>query len=87
MFESVTKLIQHHYTFKTSQIMHLFNFECSKSGLFIGYFIKFGAWRRLKTVGTKGSVNQSMNQSMAEVFVEQPLALPGSGKNIPSQYL
>ena len=36
------------------------------------------AWRRRKAVGTKGS----LNESVTKVFVEQPLASPGSAKKI-----
>ena len=38
------------------------------------------AWRRHKDILTKGSLNQSVNESVTEVFIEQPLALPGSAK-------
>ena len=40
------------------------------------------ALRRRKVVGTKGSLSHLINQLMTEVFVEQPLALPGSAENL-----
>jgi hypothetical protein len=32
-------------------------------------------------VGGKGLLNQSMDESITKLFVEQPLASPGSAKN------
>ena len=38
----------------------------------------------MKLWETKGSVNESMNSSVTEVFVEQLLASPGSAKYLPN---
>ena len=40
------------------------------------------AWRRRKVGGAKGGVNESINQSGTTVFVEQPLYLLGSTKEV-----
>ena len=40
------------------------------------------ALRRRKAVGTKELLSHLINQLMTEVFVEQPLALPGSTENL-----
>ena len=39
-------------------------------------------WRRRKAGGGKGSLNEWINQLMTRQFIEQPLASPGSAKNI-----
>ena len=45
------------------------------------------AWRRQKYILTKDEgLNKIMNEWVAEVFVEQPLALPGSAKKILKKY-
>ena len=43
------------------------------------------AWRRCKDILTKVWLNQLINYSVTEVFVEQPLASPGSAEHIVTQ--
>ena len=38
-------------------------------------------------MGGKGSLSESMNELMMKVFVEQPLASPGSAKYTPLELL
>ena len=37
-------------------------------------------------MGGQGSLNQSVNELMTRLFIVQPLALPGSAKNITSGF-
>ena len=47
------------------------------------------AWRHRKAVGGKGSLTSSINELITRMFIEQPLASPGSAKNylIPSSFI
>ena len=41
-------------------------------------FLTVWAWQRRKDISTKGWMNEWISQSVTKVFVEQPLASPGS---------